>query len=148
MYTLAKEQGIEIQVPEIGEKKELVTFARTNLLRFAQREELDRLSHTETTRQTMANILQKLGLEVPTKGEITFEGYDISHTDGRFTQAARVIIANGKPDPSRYRRYKIQSLADGVIDDYQSHREVSYRRTLEGVEKDNFPTLIVIDGGK
>ncbi len=35
-----------------------------------------------------------------------------------------------------------------MIDDFASIREVLYRRTLEGIEQNNFPDMIVIDGGK
>ena len=96
----------------------------------------------------MVNVLERLAYDVPAKGEIVFECYDISHTDGHFTYASRVVMVNGKPDPSRYRKYKIKTLDDGMIDDYASHREVMMRRTIEGIEQDNFPHLIIIDGGK
>ena len=35
-----------------------------------------------------------------------------------------------------------------MIDDFASIREILYRRTLEGFEQNNFPDLIIIDGGK
>lgn len=40
---LAVRQKVGIHLPQLGEKKELISFARTNLLRFAQREEIHRL---------------------------------------------------------------------------------------------------------
>ena len=80
----------------------------------------------------MVNILEKLNYPVPKKGEIVFECYDISHTNGQFTVASRAVIVNGKPDPSRYRKYNIKSLPYiGKIDDFASHREVMLRRTIE-----------------
>ena len=94
----------------------------------------------------MVNILEKLGYPVPKKGEIVFECYDISHTNGQFTVASRAVIVNGKPDPSRYRKYNIKTLPYiGKIDDFASHREVMLRRTIEGIEQGNFPHLIIID---
>jgi excinuclease UvrABC nuclease subunit len=39
-------------------------------------------------------------------------------------------------------------LENGESDDFTSHREVMYRRTLEAIELKNFPNLIIIDGGK
>lgn len=77
-----------------------------------------------------------------------FECYDISHTAGQFTVASRSVTVNGKSDPSRYRKYKIKTLAPGRIDDFGAIREVIHRRTLEGIEQNNFPDLIIIDGGK
>ena len=96
----------------------------------------------------MVSILERIGFEAPKKGEIEFECYDISHTDGHFTVASRVVTTNGKANPNKYRKYKIKSLADGMIDDFASMREVMYRRVLEGFESNNFPTLFLIDGGK
>jgi len=80
--------------------------------------------------------------------EIVFECYDISHTHGQFTVASRAVIVNGKSETSRYRKYKIKTLSPGMIDDFASLREVLYRRTLEGIEQNNFPDMIIIDGGK
>lgn len=96
----------------------------------------------------MVSILEDIGFEAPKKGEIEFECYDISHTDGHFTVASRVVTTNGKAHPAKYRKYKIRSLPDGTIDDFASMREVMYRRTLEGLETGNFPTMFLIDGGK
>lgn len=77
-----------------------------------------------------------------------FECYDISHTHGQFTYASRVVVKNGKSEPSLYKKYKIKSLQKGEIDDFASHKEVMRRRTIEGLELHNFPNLIIIDGGK
>jgi excinuclease ABC subunit C len=94
----------------------------------------------------MENILMKLGYTVPDKKVLTFECYDISHTDGRFTYASRVVMENGKMIPKRYKKYKIRSLQDGEIDDFTSHREVMRRRTLESLDEESAPDLIIIDG--
>lgn len=92
--------------------------------------------------------MERLGYEPKKSGELVFECYDISHTSGQFTVASRSVIVNGKPEPSRYRKYKIKTLQPGMIDDFASIREVLYRRTLEGFEQNNFPDMIIIDGGK
>jgi len=92
---------------------------------------MEKLENKTLTREHMKNVLTTLGYDVPPKGEIVFECYDISHTDGHFTYASRVCIVDGKPDTTRYKKYKIKTLLDGDIDDYASHREVMIRRTLE-----------------
>ena len=89
------------------------------------------LENRTLTKEHMVHVLERLAYASPKKGEIVFECYDISHTDGHFTYASRVVIVNGKPDPSRYKKYKLKTLADGEIDDYASHREVMMRRTIE-----------------
>jgi excinuclease UvrABC nuclease subunit len=47
-----------------------------------------------------------------------------------------------------YRKYKLKTLITDKIDDFESMREIMERRVIEGVENNNFPTLILIDGGK
>jgi excinuclease ABC subunit C len=141
-------KSIAIEVPKIGPKKNLLDFTLQQVREYAYKNELATLENKTLNREHMANILTRLGYEVPKKWEIVFECYDISHTDGHFTYASRVVIVNGKPDPSRYKKYKIKTLQDGEIDDFASHREVMKRRTMEGIELENFPNLIIIDGGK
>ncbi len=143
-----RSQKIDVEYPKIWPKNDLLDFTLTQLREYAYKRELATLENKTLTREHMAHVLERLGYNVPDKGEIIFECYDISHTDGHFTYASRVLISNGKPDPSRYKKYKIKSLADGDIDDFASHREVMMRRTIEGIELGNFPHLIIIDGGK
>lgn len=123
-------------------------FLRTNVAGYALRDGMEKIARRAFGRPTMASILEGIGFEPPKKGELEFECYDISHTDGHFTVASRVVTTNGKANPNKYRKYKIKSLADGMIDDFASMREVMYRRVLEGFESNNFPTLFLIDGGK
>lgn len=139
---------IQLQIPKIGSKLELIEFTMNQLRDYAYKREMQALENRTLSREHMVNILTKLGYEYPKKWEIVFECYDISHTDGHFTYASRVSIVNGKPDTSRYKKYKIKSLEDGMIDDFASHKEVMYRRTLEWKELGNFPHLIIIDGWK
>ncbi len=143
-----REQKIEIIHPTIGARKELLDFTLNQVREYAYKSELATLEQNTLTRTHMANILERLGYKVPKKGEIIFECYDISHTHGQFTYASRVLLSNGKPDTSRYKKYKIKSLQAGDIDDYASHKEVMMRRIIEWIELQNLPHLIIIDGGK
>lgn len=139
---------IRVEVPKIWPKKEIIDFTLTQVREYAYKKELASLENKTLTREHMKNVLITLGYEIPAKWEIVFECYDISHTDGHFTYASRVCIVDGKPDTSRYKKYKIKTLQDGDIDDFASHREVMMRRTLEWLGQDNFPHLIIIDWGK
>ncbi|MDD2694250.1 MAG: excinuclease ABC subunit UvrC [Candidatus Gracilibacteria bacterium] len=143
-----KSQKVTVEAPKIGPKNEIILFTLNQVREYAYKKELSSLENKTLTREHMVNVLERLGYPAPKKGEIIFECYDISHTDGHFTYASRVVIVNGKAETSRYKKYKIQSLKDGDIDDFASHREVMKRRTLEGLEMNNFPHLIIIDGGK
>lgn len=148
LNTFFTENDISVTTDVTGKKKELLDFSKNQLREFAYKRELERLETKTLTRAHMENVLTKLGYTLPKKGPIVFECYDISHTHGQFTYASRVVIKNGKPDPSSYKKYKIKTLPDGEIDDFASHKEVMMRRTVEGCEQENFPHLIIIDGGK
>ncbi len=145
---LLSEKGIDRTIPTIGNKKELLDFLRNQVREYAYKSELQTLEQRTLTREHMKNVLETLGYSVPKKWEIVFECYDISHTHGQFTYASRVCIANGKPDTTRYKKYKIKTLEAWEIDDFASHREVMMRRTIEWIEQNNFPHLIIIDWGK
>ncbi len=143
-----RQKGVRLEFPKIGPKAELLGFLRANVAGYALRDGMEKIAKKAFGRPVMASILGNLGFEAPQKGEIEFECYDISHTDGHFTVASRVVTTNGKANPAKYRKYKIRSLTEGKIDDFASMREVLYRRTLEGLESGNFPTMFLIDGGK
>lgn len=142
------EQKILLEYPKIGAKKDLLDFTKNQVREFAYKKELESLETKTLTRGHMENVLAKLGYQIPKKGPIFFECYDISHTHGQFTYASRVMIKNGKPETDLYKKYKIKSLEKGEIDDFASHQEIMMRRTIEGIEQNNFPNLIIIDGGK
>lgn len=139
---------VTIDPGEIGAKADLLKFAKTNLMNFAYRAEMENLTKKTLTKSTMVNILEELGYEAPKSGPITFECYDNSHTNGQFTVASRSVIVNGKSENTLYRKYKLKTLEEDKIDDFESMREIMERRTIEGFTQDNFPTMIVIDGGK
>ena len=136
------------EIPKIGPKNDLIKFTLNQLREYAYKREMASLTSKTLTREHMLHVLERLWYDAPKKGEIIFECYDISHTDGHFTYASRVVIVNGKPETSRYKKYKIKTLVDGMIDDYASHKEVMMRRTIEGLQQNNFPHLIIIDGWK
>lgn len=139
---------IAIEYPQIWPKRKIIDFTKNQIREYAYKREMRALENNTLTREHMAHILTRLGYPTPTKWAIIFECYDISHTDGHFTYGSRVVLINGKPDTSRYKKYKIKTLSDGEIDDFKAHREVMMRRTIEGCELQNFPHLIIIDGGK
>jgi excinuclease ABC subunit C len=96
--------------------------------------------------ETGSYIQEKLGLK---KFPHRVECFDISHIQGTNTVASMVTFYNGMPKKSDYKKYKIKTVENGKPDDFQSMREVVFRRYSrlknEGLE---FPDLIIIDGGK
>jgi excinuclease ABC subunit C len=75
------------------------------------------------------------------------ECFDISHLLGTDTVASMVVFKDGKPAKSLYRKFNIKDV-EGV-DDFESMREVITRRFSQSLSlKEDFPDLIIIDGGK
>ena len=75
------------------------------------------------------------------------EAFDNSHTAGDCQVSALVRYKNGKTDKSNYRKFNIKTV-EGP-DDYASFTEVlnrRFKRLLD--EKEELPSLVVIDGGK
>lgn len=126
----------------------MLDFLHNQLREFAYKNQLSTLEQKTLSRATMESILKKIGYNIPKKWPIIFECYDISHTHGQFTYASRVVIKNGKPDTSSYKKYKIKTLLAGEIDDFASHQETMMRRTIEGISENNFAHLTIIDGWK
>ena len=82
-------------------------------------------------------------LNVPT----LIEAFDNSHTAGDCQVSALVRYKNGKTDKSNYRKFNIKTV-EGP-DDYASFTEVLNRRFKRLLhEKQELPSLVVIDGGK
>jgi excinuclease ABC subunit C len=90
----------------------------------------------------LAELGQALGLPGPPR---RVEGYDISTLHGTLTVGSRVVFADGVPDKSGYRRYRIREAPPE--DDYACLREVIGRR-LARADRDPLPDLLLIDGGK
>lgn len=78
---------------------------------------------------------------------VIIEGFDISLLAGTAAVGSMVCFHNGKPDPSRYRRFKIRTVAG--TDDFAMLAEVITRRYARlKREKKPLPDLVLVDGGK
>lgn len=143
---------IQIRKPSRGEKVRILEFAHTNLLNFAYQEEMSWLKNATLSKKTMIQLMKALSFEtkeLEKKKEITFECFDISHSHGEHTVASKSVLINGKPEPKKYKKYRIKTLDTGIIDDFASMEEILTRRTLGAMRReDPWPDLIIIDGGK
>ena len=95
-------------------------------------------------KRDLAALGQSLGLPEPPK---RIEGFDISNISGTFMVASMVSFLNGKPDRSKYRRFRIKSVREQ--DDFACMAETVKRRyTRLRDERKAMPDLILVDGGK
>jgi len=164
---------ISLQVPQKGDKKNIIDLAHKNATHFAQRKQIETLSHAETFAKALPELSKILKLSTPPQ---RIECFDISHFNGTATVASQVVFIGGEPKSSQYRRFHIKSLPDGSIDDFASLKEVLLRRFARfvfsaplhkgrspakrdrGVPSEektdpldlvgHIPDLVVIDGGK
>lgn len=144
---IKKGKKVDVAVPKIGRKKEMIDLANKNAsISF------DRLKLALSTQ--MVDEWNKVGAYIQEKLKLknfphTIECFDISHIQGTNTVASMVYFENGRPKKSMYKRFKIRTLKDTQVDDFQSMREV-IRRRYSRLKKENLPMpdLIIIDGGK
>jgi excinuclease ABC subunit C len=135
-------ENVTIQVPKIGDKKQLVDLSIKNALYFKK----ERLSQKENQPKDaiLTSLQEDLKLaELPTH----IECFDNSNTQGSSPVASMVCFINGKPSKSNYRKFNIKTVTGP--DDFASMREIVSRRYShlknEGLP---LPKLIVVDGGK
>ncbi len=130
---------VKLVLPE-GKERDLYETARRNA-----EEALRARLRGERSWDELAEELQKiLKLPIPPR---RVEAVDLSSLQGRAPVGAIVAFYEGEPFPEGYRRYHIRTLHNRP-DDYAMLYEVLTRRLKRGLEENDLPDLLVIDGGK
>ncbi len=144
-----------LHVPQRGEKKALLDMVAKNAAEELARQRLRR-SQDHNARARALNALQDaLGLpEAP----LRIECYDMSHLQGTDYVGSMVVMEDGLPKPSEYKRFKVRNVAGN--DDYAAMEEVLTRRLSAYLEERELPVaerrrhfsyppqLLLVDGGK
>lgn len=137
---LSEKEGrrVTLRTPQRGASRELLGIAARNAELALER----RLVERESLEATLAELREKCQLrKLPRR----IECYDVSNLGGTLAVASRVVLQDGKPDKSGYRRYRIKQATAG--DDYGCLRETLARR-LRRVESEPLPDLLMVDGGR
>lgn len=140
-----KGRKVSIQVPQRGEKAQMVHMAGSNARLMIKEWLLDKI---KADQGRIPHSVQALGrdLQLP-RIPRRIECFDISNFQGSYTVASLVCFADGQPRKSEYKRFHIRSVKGP--DDFASMREVIKRRYKrvknEGLQ---IPDLVVVDGGK
>ncbi len=123
---LTKQAGhvIKIKHPKTGRKAQLINLAHKNAESYLQQKQVKWLK-ADAQKDTLVKIQTLLKLKTPPK---RIECYDISHLAGQDTSASMVVFQNGIPSKKDYRHFKIKTLAEKQINDYQSIYETLQRR--------------------
>jgi excinuclease ABC subunit C len=134
-----KGERVRVAVPERGEKTRLVEMASENA-----RHNFDERQRTQKNAfQTLQRLQTRLRLpRLPRR----IECYDISTFQGQLTVGSQVVFTDGEPDKSGYRLFKVRGDAAG--DDFASMFQVLTRRLQRGIEQQDLPDLLLVDGGK
>ena len=146
--------AVSLRVPQRGDKKALLETVTRNAQESFTRHRLKRASDHNSRSRAMSELQGYLGLE---EAPLRIECYDMSHIQGTDYVGSMVVMEDGLPKKSEYRRFKIRTV-DGN-NDYAAMAEVLERRLTNYLsdrekpveERGKFaypPNLIVVDGGK
>lgn len=120
-----KGKRVNILWPQLGEKNKLLELSLANARSYAHQQKVKWLKTEVVPKESLENLAVTLSLPKPPK---RVECYDISHFGGTGTVASMVVLINGIPTNSEYRRFKLRTIPHGKPDDYASMREVLTRR--------------------
>lgn len=131
---------LNLKIPKGDHDKQLMSIAVTNA-----EHALEQAIRTETSHgiEALEEVMDKLHLQ---KLPHRIECFDISNIQGEDAVASRVVFVDGAPAKGLYRKYKIKTVHGS--NDFAMMREVLGRRFSRSEGDDEFPDLLVVDGGK
>jgi len=146
---------VTVRVPQRGVKRELQETVTRNAREEFVRHRLKRAADHNSRARALNELQEHLGLpEAP----LRIECYDMSHIQGSDYVGSMVVMEDGLPKKSEYRRFKIKG--DQGNDDFAAMEQVLTRRLTaylaerrrpmsEGPGKFSYPPqLLLVDGGK
>ena len=114
---------VTVRVPKRGRKRELLATARQNAEEQLKRHRLRRASDLTSRAAALEELQLALALkQVP----LRIECYDMSHMQGTDYVGSMVVLEDGLPKRSDYRRFKVSAVQGN--DDYGAMHEVLTRR--------------------
>lgn len=139
-------EDVKIHIPQRGDKKALIDLSFRNA-QYMRQEKLKKIQIVDPERHSK-RILEQVQKDLRlTELPIQIECFDNSNIQGTNPASACVVFKNAKPSKKDYRHFNIKTV-EGP-DDFASMEEVVYRRYKRlKEEKEAFPQLIIIDGGK
>lgn len=139
-------EGVQVTVPQKGDKKTLLELSRLNVLQYKKDRiaQSDKLNPEQKSVHLMKELQEALGMD---RLPVTIECFDNSNISGTDAVAGCVVFKKCKPSKADYRRYIIKTV-EGP-DDYASMQEVVRRRYTRMMEEEHpLPDLIITDGGR
>jgi excinuclease ABC subunit C len=143
VWTNRAGRRVRLHVPARGVKRRWVDLAEKNADLLLEQESLMR------ERKGTGGLTELQGLLGLAEPPARIEAFDISHHKGEHTVASLVVLVDGRPRKSDYRRFRIRTTAGG--DDPGAIGEAvgrRYARLLAEEGADALPDLILVDGGR
>jgi excinuclease ABC subunit C len=145
--------GVDLRVPQRGPKRRLMETATANAREAFGRHRLRRQADHNARARALRSLQEVLGLP---GAPLRVEAFDISTLQGTDTVASMVVLEDGLPKRSDYRRFRIRGV-EGQ-DDFASMEEAIRRRFAaylrererKPADQGRFsypPSLVVVDGG-
>ena len=155
---LLRGSRVEIRVPQRGDKRELQATVTRNAGEEFARHRLRRASDHNARARALNELQDHLRLpEAP----LRIECYDMSHIQGSDYVGSMVVMEDGLPKKSDYRRFKVHNVPGN--DDVAAMEEVLSRRLSAYIDERQRPVaergerpgkfaypphLLLVDGGK
>jgi len=140
---LRAEKKVKFIIPQRGELKSLVKMCKENAILQLKEIQIQKMKREGNVPYSLSALQRDLRLKILPK---KIECFDISNLQGTDSVASMVVFVDGKPKKSLYRKFIIKEV-EGP-DDFASMQEVIRRRYTRAIENNDFPDLIMVDGGK
>ncbi|MFL6206142.1 MAG: excinuclease ABC subunit UvrC, partial [Acidimicrobiales bacterium] len=145
---------VSVRVPFRGTKRELQETVTRNAREEFVRHRLRRATDHNSRARALNELQEKLGLP---DAPLRIECYDMSHIQGSDYVGSMVVVEDGLPKKSDYRRFKIKGEQGN--DDFAAMEQVLTRRLtaylaerrqpVDTTAKFKYPPqLLLVDGGK
>lgn len=145
---------VRIRVPMRGGKRELLATATHNAVEAFARHKLRRASDHNARARALVSLQEALSLaEAP----LRIECFDISNLQGTEIVGSMVVMEDGLPKRSDYRRFKVRTLEGqddfGAMEEVLTRRFRAYLRERDegaraGKRFSYPPNLLLVDGGR
>ena len=142
------QEDMVVTVPRGGDKKKLLELAEKNARYFIDelqaKERLRLHSKEEAGKALLEQLQEELTL---TDLPVHIECFDNSNFQGSYPVSAMVCFRNAQPYKKDYRHFNVKTVEG--INDFATMKEAvgrRYKRLSE--EGQDFPQLVIIDGGK
>jgi excinuclease ABC subunit C len=114
---------VDVRVPQRGDKAALMSTVRENAEHALKLHKTRRAGDLTVRSQALQELQEALGLPVPL---LRIECYDVSHVQGTNVVASMVVVEDGLPKKSDYRKFSVTGAA--AADDTAAMHDVLTRR--------------------